>query len=105
MTPASGRKQRLADRPPTPAELARSPELAILTALDAALLVADYALLAEHAELWDQDRPSWRPLPDSTSRIADAIIHLARRLSDALTRYRRAIEKHEEETRSDDVAF
>jgi len=103
--PTIGQQERLSDRPPRPPEIARSPELAILTALDAVLLVADYALLAEHPELWDQDRPFWRPPPDSVARTADAIISLARRLSDVLTRYRRAIEKHDEDTRSTDVPF
>ena len=95
----------LYDRPPNPTEIARSPELAILTALDAALLVADYALLAEHPDLWDQDRPSWCPTPDLPARIADTIIDLARRLRGTLARYRRALEKRDHRSRSDHVPF
>lgn len=101
--PDGGR--RLYDRPPKPPEIARSPELAILTALDAALLIADYALLAEHPDLWDQDRPSWRPPPDLPARIADTIIGLARRLRGTLARYRNAIEKRDQEPRAHNVPF
>jgi hypothetical protein len=97
--------RHLCEKPPKPPEIARAPELAILTALDAALLSADYALLAEHPELWDQDRPSWRPSPDDVARIADTIIDLARRLSGTLARYRDAIEKRDEESRTNDVPF
>ena len=95
----------LCDHPPKPPEIARSPELAILTALDAALLVADYALLAEHPDLWDQDRPSWRPPPDTTARIANIIIGLARRLRGSLVTYRDAIEKRDQKALSEDVPF
>lgn len=98
----------LFETPPMPPEIARSPQLAVLTVLDAALVVADDALLAEHPELWDHDRPSWRQLPDSQvrqARIADAIIGLARRLRGALGRYRQAIVRSDEEARSNDVPF
>jgi hypothetical protein len=96
--------RHLSDRPPLPPEIARSPELAILTALDSALLVADHALLAEHPDLWDQDRPSWRPPPDAAARTADTIIALARRLRGTLARYRDTIEKRYAEA-ADDAPF
>lgn len=103
--PAAIGSRLLCDQPPKPPEIARAPELAILTALDAALLSADYALLAEHPELWDQDRPLWRPPPDDTARIADTIIDLTRHLRDTLARYRDAIEKLDEASRTSDVPF
>jgi len=95
----------LCDRPPRPPEIAHSPELAILAALDATLLIADDTLLATHPELWDQDRPWWRPPPDAMVRIAATIIDLAHRLRDELARYRSALEKRDQNARSDDVPF
>jgi hypothetical protein len=98
-------RRHLCDHPPSPSEIARSPELAILTALDAALLSADHALLAEHPELWDQDRPAWRPPPDRAARTADTIIDLARRLRRRLGTYRDAIEKRYADSSADDIPF
>jgi len=103
--PLPGDRRGLSRRPPKPPEIARSPELAVLAALDAALLVTDYALLAEHPDLWDQDRPPWCPPPDLPARIADTIIDLAHRLRDTLACYRRALEKRDQDSRRDEIPF
>ena len=99
------RLRGLLERPPLPPELARSPVLAPLTILDAALAVADHALLAEHPDLWTQDRPSWAPPPDAPARSAETIIVLARRLRSSLTRYRYALEKRDQDSRAEDIPF
>jgi len=101
----NGHRQGLLERPPNPLELARSPELAPLTILDAALAVADHALLAEHPDLWDQERPSWAPPPDAPARSAETVIILARRLRHSLARYRHVIEKRDQDSRTEDVPF
>jgi len=66
---------------PTPAELDRDPELALLAALDDTLELALRALLAVHPQLGDPDAPPWAREPDATRAAADHILAAARRAS------------------------
>lgn len=74
---------------PTPPEIDRDPEVALLAALDHALDVAAAAILAAHPNLVDDEAP-YRQLHRPEVRAADAILTHARRLRDALRRYRQA---------------
>jgi hypothetical protein len=76
---------------PTPAQLDRDPELAILAALDDTLDLALRALVAVHPQLGDPDGPLWVREPDATRAAADRILTAARRLDRALDAYRRAV--------------
>jgi hypothetical protein len=75
---------------PTPPEIERAPEVALLAALDHALDIAAAAVVAAHPNLLD-DEPAYRHLDRPEMKAADAILTRARRLRDALDRYRRAI--------------
>lgn len=68
---------------PMPPDIAATPELAILAALDAVLELSCYALLAANPEL-DGDNPA--PTPQATA--ADRVFHHAHRLQRAVGRYR-----------------
>jgi hypothetical protein len=78
-------------RPPTPAEIADAPELAILAALDDTLETALRALLAAHPQLGDLECPAWAREASATSAAADRVLTAARPLAHALDAYRRAI--------------
>lgn len=75
----------------TPPRFERSPELAPLEILDAALEVSQTALLAAHVELAHGD------IDDSTrgscAMRANAVIVQARRLAAALAAYREAVDR------------
>ena len=74
--------------PPTPPELARSPEGAALALLDHALYVAGFALLAVNPRVADEDFEQ-RGL-DRRELLAEAIIKHAELLQTMLRRYRDA---------------
>ena len=78
-------------RLPIPPFLERSPELAPLAILDAALSASEAALLAEHADLYNGATDD-APRGSSVLR-ANAIIVLARRLAAALVAYRDALDR------------
>jgi hypothetical protein len=75
---------------PSPPEIDRAPEVALLAVLDHALDVAMAAVVAAHPNLVD-DEPFYRQLHRPEVKAADAILTRAARLRDALDRYRRAI--------------
>jgi hypothetical protein len=75
---------------PTPPEIDRAPEVALLAVLDHGLDVAAAALVAAHPNLLDDD-PFYRRLDRPTTKAADIILTRVRRLREALHRYRRAL--------------
>lgn len=75
---------------PTPAELATHPELAALEALAHAAELALRALVAEHPELDDPERPCWLDEPSALTARAAEVAALAVALRDAAGRYRAA---------------
>ncbi len=79
---------------PTPDELNRSPELAVLAILDTTLHLVTCTVLAAHADLLqdDDERPYWvEPPPESDeTRCAEALLDCADRLRAAIRAYRRA---------------
>lgn len=78
------------DWQPTPPEIDRAPEVALLAVLDHVLDVVAAAIVAAHPNLLD-DEPFYRRLDRPEIKAADAILTRARRLRDALDRYRRVI--------------
>lgn len=78
-------------RLPIPPVLERSPELAPLAILDAALTACEAALLASYAEIHHGDIED-APRGSSVLR-ANAIITQARRLAAALAAYRDAVDR------------
>ncbi|MCU0256995.1 MAG: hypothetical protein MUF56_08720 [Solirubrobacteraceae bacterium] len=95
------------DPVPTPAALARAPELAALALLERALDVSRYALIAAHPELHAclDDYP--RGLPwDAQARCAAALIGLADRLQVVLhTYYRVLLDANGPAAGADEVPF
>jgi hypothetical protein len=66
-------------RSTTPDDLATTPELALMVALEASLDLAQRALVAAHPELSDSSRPSWRHELDPSCRIAEHFVAVALR--------------------------
>jgi hypothetical protein len=90
-----------------PPELDQAPVLGVLALLAAALDVAVMALLAEHPELADIDRPGWRPCSKGFA-AADTIIRLADRMRRLIDAYRRRVLQPEPPPPSppyDDIPF
>jgi hypothetical protein len=88
---------------PTPEQLVAAPELAVLAALQHLLDVTTRALVAVHPELLDE-RSTLRPL-DAQALLADKLVRLAARLSDATTRYHAAALVSLQPMDTDDVHF
>jgi hypothetical protein len=80
------------DRIPTPDDLDRAPELAILAALAHTLELAATALVCAHPDLCDPERPSWLAARTRSVAIAESLMSRARGLQHALRDYRRAVE-------------
>jgi len=96
------------DRIPTPDDLDRAPELAILAALDHTLAVSVAALAGAHPELGDPERPYWLGSPSRSVTIAMTLIRRTRGLQRAIRAYRRAVEirrRLEDSTDLDDIDF
>jgi hypothetical protein len=75
---------------PTPHQLERAPQLAILVALDSTLEVAICALQVAHPELDDDpESPYWVARPDR--HAAEKLLELIDRLRTAIARYRKAL--------------
>jgi hypothetical protein len=93
------------DQRPTPQELARWPELAVLAWLHYGLDLTVRALVAAYPELDDPERPHWLPRSPAAPAAQCVLTH-ADALSRAVTRYRLAITRehdHAEPPPSDDV--
>lgn len=82
-------------RLPIPPLLERSPELAALAILDAALSASEAALLASYAELYNGALDGL-PRGSAVLRANTVIIH-ARRLAAALASYRDSLEERARE--------
>jgi hypothetical protein len=80
---------------PTPPEVERAPEVALLAVLDRALDATVAAIIAAHPNLADGE-PYYRRLDRPEARAADAILARAARLRDALHRYRRVLARLED---------
>ena len=96
------------DRIPTPDDLDRAPELAILAALDHTLAVSVAALAGAHPELGDPERPYWLGSPSRSVTIAKTLIRRALGLQRTIRAYRRALEirrQLEGSTSLDDIDF
>lgn len=78
-------------RIPTPPELDRNPELAVLAALETTALAARFAVIAVHPSMRDPGH-LYAPTP-ATQRPADAIVHGAEQLARAIAEYRSAIRR------------
>src|ERR1041384_5434705 len=75
---------------PLPFDLDQAPSLGVLAVVAAALDVVRMALMAEHPELVDPERPRW--VQRSAGLIpAAAILRLADRLHEAISAYCRAV--------------
>lgn len=87
-----------------------APELAALEILDQTLDIATTALMAAHPFLFCEPPPWWRKPPRS-SLSAQHIVELARKLSDVLADYQRAVDvelasRREDARRAgDDIPF
>ena len=95
-------------RIPTPDDLDRAPELAILAALDHTLAVSVAALAGAHPELCDPERPYWLGSPTRSVTIAMTLIRRTRGLQRAIRAYRQAVEirrRLEDSTDLDDIDF
>ena len=102
--PDSGHLERI----PTPGDLDRAPELAILAALDLTLELATAALVCAHPELCDPERPYWISSPTRSLTLAKTLVRRAHGLQRAIRAYRRALEtrpRHEESPDLDDLDF
>ena len=92
-------------RLPTPPELDSAPEMAILAVLPVLLDLALSALVVANPELTDSDPPYVHP---PRVRCARAIVRRVARLENALSAYRRAIDRdaaHEHHDFTDDMPF
>ncbi len=77
---------------PTPTDLDRAPELAVIAALDAALKASVFAIIAAHPPLRDDDAIVGDDTPDSYW-VASVFLTLADQLGEAISAYHRAIER------------
>ena len=96
------------DRIPTPDDLDRAPELAILAVLDHTLELAAAALAGAHPELCDPERPYWLGSPTRSLTIAKTLVPRIRGLQHAIRAYRRALEirrRLDGSTGLDDINF
>jgi hypothetical protein len=108
MTRRSPPQSRALDRVPTPDDLERAPELAILAALDHTLELATAALVCAHPELRDPERPYWLASPTRSLALATSLLRRTHGLQRALHAYRRALEirrRHENSTDLDAPDF
>jgi hypothetical protein len=85
------------DRLPTPDDLVDAPELAILAALDRTLDLAVRALVCEHPELADPERPYWLPHASPLTTAAQTLVDQTHDLKQALIAYREAIQIRRQE--------
>ncbi len=76
---------------PTPYDLARCPELAILAILDDALHLTTRALVASYPQLDSDQVPSWRVDRSRPCLLARSIISRAQSLSAQVEQYRRLL--------------
>jgi len=91
--------------PPTPDDLRRDPELAILAALDHTLKLAVYALVAIYPDLTDADRPLWRREDAAIDRAANHLVACTEPLEQAIGEFRTAILRVREAEANEEISF
>ena len=77
---------------PTPQQIARTPETAILRALELESELAVRALIAAHPELEGNEVPYWAGETSDTRRVARGIINCAIKLQKNIEAYFRQLE-------------
>jgi hypothetical protein len=103
--PPDGRK---IDRPPTPDDLVGAPELAILAALDRTLDLVVRALVCEHPDLADPERPYWLRRASRMATAAETLVDQTADMKQALNDYREAVatqRQHNVSRIRDDLPF
>ena len=85
---------------PTPHELDKAPELAVLVALDAVLRAAEFAVIAVHPPMRDPDGTSHEEPPDSYW-VASVFVTLAGQLHQAIGAYHATTLREHDRTSSD----
>ena len=93
---------------PTPDDLVHAPELAILAALDRTLDLVARALVCEHPELADPERPYWLRHPSRRATAAKILVDQAADMKQALIAYREGVEIRRQDKASeppDDLRF
>jgi hypothetical protein len=73
---------------PTPTDLDRAPELAVIAALDAALKASVFAMISAHPSLRDPDSS----VGNDAYLVASVFLAIANQLGEAISAYHRAIE-------------
>lgn len=89
---------------PTPKQLCSAPQLAVLAVLEITAEMARCTLLAQHPDIFDDQRPSWiRTDPSST--IAEHILAQIHSLQNAIQRYRFALAAEQENSSEPEADF
>ncbi len=86
---------------PTPPDLDRDPELAVLAALHAALKAAVFALISAHPPLRDPDCQLGDDTPDSYW-VASVFVTIADKLGDTIDAYHRVLDRQHNAASDDD---
>jgi len=91
---------------PTPRDLWSAPQLAILSVLDTTLEMVACALLAQHPDIFDDEKPYWSRA-DLSSAAAEGIVSSIRVLQKSLGEYRYmlAVERKSAPEPTDDFPF
>lgn len=74
---------------PTPTDLDRAPELAVIAVLDAALKASANAMISAHPPLRDPDCS----VGNAADLVASVFLSIANQLGEAISAYHRAIER------------
>ena len=101
MTPRDPPYRRNIAPMPTPRDLAHAPELAILSALDWILDLVVRALVCEHPELADPERPYWIRPPSPMATPAETLAQQTNDLKQALRDYREAVDTQRQDKPSE----
>ena len=91
--------------PPTPDDLRRDPELAILAALDHTLELAVYALVAIYPDLTDSDRPVWRREDAAIDHAANHLVACTEPLRHAIGEFQTAIRRARQAEANEEFPF
>ena len=91
--------------PPTPDDLRRDPELAILAALDHTLELAVYALVAIYPDLTDSDRPLWHRQDAEIDHAANHLVACTEPLRHAIGEFQTAIRRARQAEANEEFPF
>ncbi len=95
---------KIAENLPTPRDLWSAPQLAILSVLDTTLEMVTYALLAQHPDIFDDEKPYWIRT-DLSSAMAEEVISNIRSLCKSLQGYRYMLASERENVPVTDEGF